>query len=107
MYVLQIHPMPSQKRKDSQYQRFLTGKDKNTKTGLFLYREGHRIALRKMIYVIVAVCLLLVPVFVLFLVNMPRLAMAFTVFGFILAFAIIMSLMTEARLEALLLGTAA
>lgn len=55
----------------------------------------------------VSVSLLLSPVFILFLVGMPRVAMVSTVFGFVIAFSVVLSLVTEGRLQDLLIGTAA
>ena len=57
--------------------------------------------------VIIAVGFLLTPVFILFLVAMSRAAMVLTVFAFVLAFSIMMSLVSGARTQDLLLGTAA
>lgn len=55
----------------------------------------------------IAVSLLLAPVFVLFLVDMPRVAMVSTVFGFVVAFSVVLSLVTEGRPQDILIGTAA
>jgi hypothetical protein len=57
--------------------------------------------------VIIAVTLLLSPVFILFLVDMPRVAMSFTVFGFVIAFCVVLSVVTEGRPQDVLIGTAA
>jgi len=59
------------------------------------------------IAVCLAVALLLTPVLLLFLVSMSRGAMAATVVGFVLAFAVIMSVVTDAKAEQILIGTAA
>jgi hypothetical protein len=51
--------------------------------------------------------MLLIPVILLFLVHMSRESMAWLVFGFVLAFSIVMSTITEARVQEILIGTAA
>ena len=51
--------------------------------------------------------MLLVPVLLLFLVSMSRQTMAWTVVGFVLAFSTIMSIVTEAKVHEILIGTAA
>lgn len=70
------------------------------------YAPGHLAALVKALSVSLAVLLLLAPVFVLFLVPLSREAMAWLVFGFVLVFAITVSILTEAETQGLLIGTA-
>ena len=68
----------------------------------------HRLAIViKTISVSLAVGMLLIPVILLFLVRMSRESMAWLVFGFVLAFSIVMSTITEARVQEILIGTAA
>ena len=54
-----------------------------------------------------AVAILLVPVFLLFLLPMGHQAMTWMVFGFVLAFAATMSAVTEAKVQEVFVGTAA
>lgn len=54
-----------------------------------------------------AVGILLIPVLLLFLVNMPKQVMAWIVFGFVLAFSITISVVTDAKVHEVLVGTAA
>jgi hypothetical protein len=61
----------------------------------------------KAISVSLAVGILLVPVFFLFLVQMSRESMAWMVFGFVFAFSVTMSVVTEAKSQEVLIGTAA
>lgn len=71
------------------------------------YAPGHLAVLVKTLSVSLTVSLLLIPVFVLFLVPMSKEAMAWMVFGFVVAFSITISIMTEARAQELLIGSAA
>ncbi|PVH80171.1 hypothetical protein DL98DRAFT_654965 [Cadophora sp. DSE1049] len=71
------------------------------------YAKGRLAILIKVIAVALAVAMLLVPVLLLFLVSMSRQTMAWTVFGFVLAFSITMSIVTEAKVHEILIGTAA
>ena len=59
------------------------------------------------ITVFLAVGGLLVPVFLLFLVQMPRGVMASVALGFVLVFSVTMSVVTGARVQDVLVGTAA
>ena len=59
------------------------------------------------ISVLVVVTILLVPILLLFLVPMSRQVMAGVVFGFVLGFALIMALLTEARIHQVLVGSCA
>ncbi len=61
----------------------------------------------KAIAVVLAVAILLIPVLLLFLVSMSRQTMAWTVFGFVLTFSLTMSIVTEAKVHEILIGTAA
>ena len=54
-----------------------------------------------------AVNFLLIPVFLLFLVEMRRSTMALVVLAFVLAFALALSRLSEAKAQELLIGTAA
>jgi hypothetical protein len=74
---------------------------------MFLYKDSRYATARKIASVILSVSLLLTPVFVLYLVGMPRVAMVSTVFGFVIAFSVVLSLVTEGRLQDILIGTAA
>jgi len=71
------------------------------------YAKSRLTILIKVIAVAMAVCMLLVPVLLLFLVSMSRQTMAWTVVGFVLAFSTIMSIVTEAKVHEILIGTAA
>lgn len=57
--------------------------------------------------VFLAVNFLLIPVFLLFLVQMSRPAMSLTVLTFVLAFAVVLGAMTQAKAQEVLIGTAA
>ena len=81
--------------------------DKGKKTGLFIIDENRFATTRMIISVILSVSLLLSPVFLLFLISMPRVAMVSTVFGFVIAFSVVLSLVTEGKLQEILIGTAA
>lgn len=61
----------------------------------------------RVVTVALAVGFLLTPVFLLFLVSMTRAGMVLVVFGFVLAFSITMSVVSGARTQDLLIGTAA
>ncbi|KAH7409599.1 hypothetical protein BKA64DRAFT_665364 [Cadophora sp. MPI-SDFR-AT-0126] len=71
------------------------------------YAKSRLAILIKALAVALAVGMLLVPVLLLFLVSMSRQTMAGTVFGFVLAFSITMSIVTEAKVHEILIGTAA
>jgi len=71
------------------------------------YAKSRLTILIKVIAVAMAVSMLLVPVLLLFLVSMSRQTMAWTVVGFVLAFSTIMSIVTEAKVHEILIGTAA
>jgi hypothetical protein len=54
-----------------------------------------------------AVGILISPVFLLFLVPMKRESMAWMVFAFVVAFSVTLSVVTEAKVQEVLVGTAA
>lgn len=81
------------------------GKDK--KTGIFIFKGNRFASLRMTASVILTVSLLLSPVFLLFLVSMPRVAMVFIVLGFVFGFCVVLSVATDGRLQDTLIGTAA
>lgn len=72
-----------------------------------MYSDNGLENLTKVATVILSVSFLLTPVFLLFLVAMTRAAMVMVVFGFVLAFSITMSVVSGARTQDLLIGTAA
>jgi hypothetical protein len=83
-------------------------KDRKSKNPQVLTLSPNRkVIARRITAVALSVGLLLTPVFLLFLVAMPRFAMVLTVFGWVLAFSIVLSLVSEARTQDLLVGTAA
>lgn len=61
----------------------------------------------KAITVAIATGMLLIPVMLLFLVQTSRESMAWLVFGFVMAFAVILSVVTQAKVQEVLIGTAA
>lgn len=56
---------------------------------------------------IISASLLLLPVFLLFLVSMPRIAMVILVFGFVVVFTVVLSVIAEGRPQEILVGVAA
>lgn len=64
-------------------------------------------AIVRTISVVVATGILLVPVLLLFLVPMSKHLMAWLVFGFVLSFAMVLALLSEAKIHQVLVGTAA
>lgn len=71
------------------------------------YSKDRFALLIKTITVALAVGILFVPVLLLFLVDMSHQGKAWTLFGFVLAFSIIISVVTEAKVHEILIGTAA
>jgi hypothetical protein len=71
------------------------------------YAKGRLAIVIKVIAVSLAVGMLLIPVILLFLVPMSRESMSWLVVGFVLAFSIAMAAVTEARVQEILIGTAA
>jgi hypothetical protein len=57
--------------------------------------------------VCIAVTILLIPIFLLYLTRMSRVAVSGMVLAFVLAFATLMSLLTSAGVETVFLGTCA
>ena len=82
-------------------------KDKTVKFGVTQYDDSRLARGRVILSVVLTVSLLLAPIFVLFLVDMPRVAMVCIVFGFVVLFAVLVALLTEGRPQDVLLGTAA
>jgi hypothetical protein len=72
-----------------------------------LYSHKRLASITRALTVILAVGFLLTPVFILFLVPMSRAAMVITVFAFVLSFSTMLSLVSGARTQDLLVGTAA
>lgn len=81
--------------------------DKGEKVGLFIYKENRFATLRIMFSAIISASLLLLPVFLLFLVSMPRIAMVILVFGFVVVFTVVLSVIAEGRPQEILVGVAA
>ncbi|CZR51636.1 uncharacterized protein PAC_01513 [Phialocephala subalpina] len=71
------------------------------------YSEARVGLLTRIIAVFLAVCILLIPVMLLFLVDMSKQAMAWLVFVFVLAFCGMISVMTEAKVQDIFIATAA
>lgn len=95
---------------NSLFNRLLTATDDRNKSDnpwVHMYSHQRLENITRTLTVIIAVGFLLTPVFILFLVAMSRAAMVLTVFAFVLAFSIMMSLVSGARTQDLLLGTAA
>jgi len=63
--------------------------------------------LAKTLMAMLAAGILLIPVFLLFLVPMSHMAMCWLVFGFVLIFSGMMSVLTEAKVQEVFVGTAA
>lgn len=61
----------------------------------------------RVIIVFLAVNFLLIPVFLLFLVQMSRPAMSLTVMGFVLGFSMVLATLGQAKVQEILIGTAA
>lgn len=72
-----------------------------------MYSDNGLENMTRVVTVALAVGFLLTPVFLLFLVSMTRAGMVLVVFGFVLAFSITMSVVSGARTQDLLIGTAA
>lgn len=72
-----------------------------------MYSHSPLATLTRVFAVALAVGFLLIPVFILFLVAMSRAAMVLTVFAFVLAFSVMISVVSGARTQDLLIGTAA
>ncbi|KUJ23408.1 uncharacterized protein LY89DRAFT_713875 [Mollisia scopiformis] len=71
------------------------------------YSEFRFGVLNKVVAVSAAVCTLLIPVMLLFLVDMSKQAMAWLVFVFVLAFCVMVSVVTGARAQDIFIATAA
>jgi hypothetical protein len=80
---------------------------KNTDPWVDHYAKGRLVVFVKLVTLSFAVGILLAPVLLLFLVPMKREAMAWMVFGFVLAFSVTLSAVTEAKVQEVLIGTAA
>lgn len=91
-------------------QTLLRSKNAHRKTSnpRIFHHSSDRLAIcGRLIVVFLAVNFLLIPVFLLFLVQMSRAAMALVVMGFLLAFAAVLALVAQARMGEILIGTAA
>ena len=82
-------------------------KDETVKFGITQYDDSRLAKGRVVVSVVLTVSLLLAPIFVLFLVDMPRIAMVSTVFGFVVLFTVVVALLTEGRPQDVLIGSAA
>ena len=71
------------------------------------YSPGRLNILVKAITVSLAIGMLLIPVMLLFLLQMSRQSMAWLVFGFVMAFAVTLSVITQAKVQDILVGTSA
>jgi hypothetical protein len=70
------------------------------------YFSGDKIViLARLMAVCVAVMILLIPVFLLYLTDMSRKTTSIMVLAFVLAFATLMSVFTGARIESVFVGT--
>jgi cell division protein FtsW (lipid II flippase) len=63
--------------------------------------------LNRIVAVFLAVCVLLIPVMLLFLKNMSKEAMAWLVFVFVLLFCVLVTVLTEAKVLEIFVATAA
>jgi uncharacterized membrane protein len=70
------------------------------------YSPARLSAMSKIIPVFLAVALLLIPVFLLFLVRMSRGVMAVTALSFVFFFSLVLSTMTPAKVHEVFFGTA-
>ena len=82
-------------------------KDNTVKFGVTQYKDSRLAIGRVILSVVLTVSLLLAPIFILFLIDMPRVAMVSTVFGFVVLFTVVVALLTEGRPLEVLVGTAA
>lgn len=71
-----------------------------------IYSSTRLSALGKVVGVSLAVALLLIPVFLLFLIPMTRGAMAVTALSFVFFFSLVVSTMTPAKIHEVFFGTA-
>ena len=71
------------------------------------YAKGRLVVFVKLLALSFAIGILFAPVLLLFLVPMKREVMAWMVFGFVLAFSVTLSAVTEAKVQEVLIGTAA
>jgi hypothetical protein len=84
----------------------LAQKDTTVKFGVTQYDDSHLAIARVVVSVLLTVSLLLVPVLVLFLLDIPRVAVVSTVVGFVILFAVVVALLTKGQPQYVLIGTA-
>ena len=82
-------------------------KDNTVKFGVTQYKDSRLAIGRVILSVVLTVSLLLAPIFILFLIDMPRVAMVCTVFWFVVLFAFLVALLKEGRPQDVLIRTAA
>jgi len=82
--------------------------DRKTDNKKIIWESSETVAtLSRVVMVFLAVSFLLIPVFLLFLVKMTRPAVTLTVLAFVLAFAVALAGITQAKAQEILIGTAA
>jgi hypothetical protein len=86
-------------------QRFLRGKTQIQDREVFFFSNARIAIAAKLMAVCVAVTLLLIPVFLLYLTDMSRKTTSVTVLLFVIAFAILISIFSGARVENVFVGT--
>jgi hypothetical protein len=86
----------------------LKDKDEAQGTGdpdVYSFSRSKIAVVGRLIAVCVAVTALLIPIFLLYLTQMSRSAVAGMVLAFVLAFVVLMSLFTDAGAEVMFIGT--
>lgn len=90
-----------------QSSRQVPGTENTREEGIFFF-SAKRVALAaKLVGICVAVTVLMIPIFLLFLTEMSSEVKSVMVLIFVLAFATAISLVTDAKMETVFLGTCA
>jgi uncharacterized membrane protein YkgB len=98
------------KQADECIQAFLNGETERSRTSnpyVYHYSPSRLAVLAKIFASTVAVGILLVPVFILFLVDLSRANMSIVVGGFVLVFMVTMSVLVDVTPHDLFIGIAA
>jgi hypothetical protein len=80
--------------------------DKTSDPNVNYYSQARLSIIGKMLFVSLAVGLLLIPIFLLFLVTMSRGVMAMIALGFVFLFGLVVSTTTNAKVHEIFFGTA-
>lgn len=88
---------------------FQTEHDRNKSKNKYVthYSTDHLKTFAQVVTVCISIAMLLLPVMLLFLVPMPRASKAWLVFGFVMLFPVIVSLIADAKTHEVMAGTAA